>query len=59
MRRPFFFLLVDSWLASAGCAGVVPAGGVALESPGVSVAAGCVEFVAAGVASVAGVAPSG
>ena len=41
MWMPFFFLLVDSWVLSAGAAGVA------------LVLAGCVVSVAAGVASVA------
>src|SRR5579863_3947644 len=68
-RRPLFFLLVDSWLVSAGCAGVVVfAGGVALESVEAPVLpAGCavsvavaVPLVTAGVASApVGVSPGG
>ena len=50
---PFFFLLVDSWLLSAGAAGVAAAaaGCAVLESVAVAAAGVVEESVAAGVAS--------
>jgi len=69
LRSPLFFLLVDSWLESAGCAGVVvledcealvsvevpeAAGCVVLESVEVPFAAGCVLLDSLGVPEVAG-----
>ena len=56
---PFFFLLVDSWVLSAGGAGTVVLACSLGWNPSSPVAAGCVVSVAAGVASDAGALAAG
>ena len=58
LRRPLFFLLVDSWLVLAGAVGVVVLAGVVVLGSVESPAAGWVSVVA-GAASVAGVVSAG
>jgi hypothetical protein len=59
LRRPLFFLLVDSWLVLAGAAGVVLLAGVVVLGSVEAPAAGCVVSVVVGAASVAGVVAAG
>src|SRR5579863_6379700 len=44
LRRPLFFLLVDSWLVLAGGAGVAFAGCVESADAGVDALAGCIAL---------------